>query len=1011
MVDSRGGPTNPKFSDLVPSLKGESNWESWKQCIEIALNGIDLSYWPLLIGRDERPANLPGMEEEAEFGDTVTELDDDAFTTASFTSASSTSTTQPAAQLAAQPASKTAMAKQKKAQQAWDQNNAIVLSFIAASLDANMLVYVKRGNTAAMVYEELRALCEAKTFFSVGNKAIKWAAWKYKPGIKPEDFVTKWRYLFTEKQEAFPAKQRVSPLFAMYMFLHAVSNNTACQHWLNTVSIRDDWSYDKNLHNIFGDFIAAEGRRIGNDRSHSQPQQQASSNVASSTRKKGFKDKSFDKGKGKGKERSTSRQQKEDDDRTLYHCSYHDRPSTHKPADCFLTPKNKYKDFKDKGRGRKGGKKPKSANPAAANAASKGDDNLWVSATHVVPRFLVTDSNGVTHDIHEYDNQPALSSSGASLAPGAFPAPRLKPLDSNAMSTYTFRSDNDVPDPNVWMLDSGCSAHMTPCRSVFHTFTQESLPIRSATGETFYAEGYGDVVIDLAIYNYAADEQGTKERIRMGGIVLRKVWYAPSLKHSLISTRQLAANGTMTIQLFKDHAELKSMVTGEVKGYASVSNNQYWLYTFQNAHVSHLRSLMEANCLTRSLFSPSSRAKSTGSAEDDNLYVSAARVGEPTSIDMNLAHRRACHAGETRVRKTQECTDGLTLKGKSALTRPCGPCVLGKGHALPFGKDKSIRTKPGEFLHTDVWGPISIASTGGGYNYYVTFTDDASRFCWVFLLKHRSEVLDKFIQVEQWLKTQLDLTVKRVAGDNAKEHEPLRDYLISKGAVWDPVPPYTPRLNGIPEIKNKHLLEPLVAIMSEHELPKYLWGPIIQGVNYTQNRLYHSKIECTPFEKLYGHKPNIAHLRALGCQCWYMIPKERRQQSCTLTQLKGACLVMINEVTTRFMTSPQRRLLSRETWFSMKHLLIQHRFHRQILTPASSSPNRILVMFHSISLNRNRPDYPPRSPAFRFDRWLQQWSGGTKGGGAGGEPKGGPCDRGTYPGRTTSICYPGDNPA
>ncbi|KAJ5932956.1 hypothetical protein N7516_007445 [Penicillium verrucosum] len=52
----------------------------------------------------------------------------------------------------------------------------------------------------------------------------------------------------------------------------------------------------------------------------------------------------------------------------------------------------------------------------------------------------------------------------------------------------------------------------------------ESLPIRSVTGETFYAEGYGDVVIDLAFYDYATDEQDTKERIRIEGIVLRKVW-------------------------------------------------------------------------------------------------------------------------------------------------------------------------------------------------------------------------------------------------------------------------------------------------------------------------------------------------------------------------------------------------------------------------------------------------------------------------------------------------------
>jgi hypothetical protein len=60
---------------------------------------------------------------------------------------------------------------------------------------------------------------------------------------------------------------------------------------------------------------------------------------------------------------------------------------------------------------------------------------------------------------------------------------------------------------------------------------------------------------------------------------------------------------------------------------------------------------------------------------------------------MDLAHRRACHAGEARVKKTQDHVEGLNIKKSSVLTRPYALCVLGKGHALPFGKNKSIRTK------------------------------------------------------------------------------------------------------------------------------------------------------------------------------------------------------------------------------------------------------------------------------------------------------------------------------
>ncbi|KAJ5251874.1 hypothetical protein N7489_002284 [Penicillium chrysogenum] len=322
MAESRGGPSNPKFSDLVPSLKGESNWEIWKQYMEIALNGIDPSYWPLLIGQDKRPTNLPGMEDsEVEFEDAVTEIDDD--TPAHPTAAFATQPTQPTT-------TKAAIAKRKKAQQAWDQKNAIVLSYVASSLDATMLLYFRGGNTAALVYEELRSLYEGKIFFSIRNKVTKWATWKYKAGTKPEEFVTEWRHLFTEMQVALPIEQRVSSLYAIYVFLHAVSNNTACQHWLNTVSIHDDWSYDKILHNIFGVFIASEGRRIRND--GQLQKQQASANIASADNNKKKKKKDNPKGE-KEEDKQTKKQ----------YCPFHKRETIHKPKDCFLNPKKKDK--------------------------------------------------------------------------------------------------------------------------------------------------------------------------------------------------------------------------------------------------------------------------------------------------------------------------------------------------------------------------------------------------------------------------------------------------------------------------------------------------------------------------------------------------------------------------------------------------------------------------------------------------------------------------------------------
>lgn len=303
--------------------------------LRIALNGKNLTYWGLLTGIEKRPKDLSKPESDTN-GDV---FEEDASVPVPGNAPSGSH--RPAVP---NPTRAQLTARAKK-QAEWDQRNAIVLMYMASTVDITMLVYFRGGKTAAQIYEDLRELCEAKSLYAVSNKAIQWATWKYKTGVKPEDFVTKWLHLFVEMQEAYPVSERVSSLHAIHVFLHAVASNPACQHWLNTVSIHENWSYDRNLRNIYGDFIASEGRRIGNDRTYQL--QQASSNVAS-TRKKGFN-------KGKGKDKSASK----DSDSSPYHCPFHDRMTSHRPRDCFLNPKNKKKNKKGK---------PESANNASANA-------------------------------------------------------------------------------------------------------------------------------------------------------------------------------------------------------------------------------------------------------------------------------------------------------------------------------------------------------------------------------------------------------------------------------------------------------------------------------------------------------------------------------------------------------------------------------------------------------------------------------------------------------------------
>ena len=48
-----------------------------------------------------------------------------------------------------------------------------------------------------------------------------------------------------------------------------------------------------------------------------------------------------------------------------------------------------------------------------------------------------------------------------------------------------------------------------------------------------------------------------------------------------------------------------------------------------------------------------------------------------------------------------------------------------------------------ELIHTDICGPFPITSADG-YDSFITFTDDYSRYGYIFPIRERSEALDKF---------------------------------------------------------------------------------------------------------------------------------------------------------------------------------------------------------------------------------------------------------------------------
>ena len=86
-------------------------------------------------------------------------------------------------------------------------------------------------------------------------------------------------------------------------------------------------------------------------------------------------------------------------------------------------------------------------------------------------------------------------------------------------------------------------------------------------------------------------------------------------------------------------------------------------------------------------------------------------------------------------------------------------CLLGKITKPPFTLHRERVDDLLGIVHSDVCGPIS-STARGGYQYFITFTDDYSRYGYLYLMKHKDEYFEKFKTFKNKVQNQLGKSIK-----------------------------------------------------------------------------------------------------------------------------------------------------------------------------------------------------------------------------------------------------------
>ena len=156
--------------------------------------------------------------------------------------------------------------------------------------------------------------------------------------------------------------------------------------------------------------------------------------------------------------------------------------------------------------------------------------------------------------------------------------------------------------------------------------------------------------------------------------------------------------------------------------------------------------------------------------------MQALAAAAPTGIcNRNITdwHERLGHVSKTAILKLGNRVEGLTIDSTDPEVPgcQCEACAAGKQHRQPFDAVETRADKPLQLVHSDLCGEFPINSLGGG-KYFITFTDDCTRYCRVYVLRNKkaATILGVFKEYRAWAEKQTGYEIKAIRTDGGKEY-------------------------------------------------------------------------------------------------------------------------------------------------------------------------------------------------------------------------------------------------
>ena len=276
----------------------------------------------------------------------------------------------------------------------------------------------------------------------------------------------------------------------------------------------------------------------------------------------------------------------------------------------------------------------------------------------------------------------------------------------------------DTKNEEQWCLDSGASSDMCSQKGKFREIVAaKSQLVNLANNNSTKIEGSGVVKLN------------TREGVTAK---LEDTLFVPDLRSNLLSVGKMTQHGFEVI-FKKDEAVILDPRTKEKVMTSTRKRDLYYV------------------------------TESIGQTEES-------RIAHSAKSPLQEWHERFGHLNEKDLKNIirQQKIDGVNIKIEETLP-VYEICIKGKQTQKPYSTSTTRSEETLDLIHTDVCGPMRIASLAGS-RYFVTFIDDKSKWCEVYFMKKKNEVPEKFKEYKAMVEKNTGRKIKKVRSDNGLEY-------------------------------------------------------------------------------------------------------------------------------------------------------------------------------------------------------------------------------------------------